>query len=137
MSQHIDTWRAGLPSPTRQDEVSPFRTEREAGNNSYERWFRMFRQAGSWLRKQNSLKRKNRRLRVSETVTLGDKRFVSLIEVDGHSFLIGGGAQGVSLLTTLPAVAAEASPATSPQGEEAIGGKPFDQVLGEAWKETA
>lgn len=45
---------------------------------------------------------KERRLRVKETVSLGDKRFVSLIEVDGRSLLIGGGAGSVSLLSALP-----------------------------------
>ena len=42
-----------------------------------------------------------RRLRVSETVSLGEKRFVSIVEVDGTSFLIGGGASNVTLLTSL------------------------------------
>ena len=44
---------------------------------------------------------KSRRMRVSETVSLGDKRFVSIVEVDGQSFLIGGGSSGVALLTSL------------------------------------
>jgi flagellar biogenesis protein FliO len=49
-----------------------------------------------------ALQRRSRRLRVTETVSLGDKRFVSILEVDGRSFLIGGGAGNVSLLSTLP-----------------------------------
>lgn len=44
---------------------------------------------------------KDRRMRVSETVNLGEKRFVSLIEIDGVSLLIGGGSGGVQLLTQL------------------------------------
>ena len=80
-----------------------------------------------WLQNQGRLKvlqGKHRRLRVSETVSLGEKRFVSIVEVDGTSFLIGGGTAGVSLLTQL---------------ENKAGPQPFGSVLGEAWqkKETA
>jgi hypothetical protein len=39
-----------------------------------------------------------KRLRVSETVSLGEKRFVALVNVEGREFLVGGGASGVSLL---------------------------------------
>lgn len=44
---------------------------------------------------------KTRRMRVSETVNLGEKRFVSLVEIDGVSLLIGGGSGNVQLLTQL------------------------------------
>lgn len=59
---------------------------------------------GRWLRclgLSRVLQAKTRRMRVSETVSLGEKRFVSIIEVDGISFLVGGGAGSVSLLTQL------------------------------------
>jgi Flagellar biosynthesis protein, FliO len=39
-----------------------------------------------------------KRLRVAETVSLGEKRFVAILNVDGCDFLIGGGTAGVSLL---------------------------------------
>jgi flagellar biogenesis protein FliO len=42
-----------------------------------------------------------RRLRVAETMSLGEKRFVSIVSVDGREFLIGGGTSGVSLLAQL------------------------------------
>ena len=42
-----------------------------------------------------------RRLTVSDTVALGEKRFVALLKIDGQEFLIGGGSGGVSLLATL------------------------------------
>jgi len=35
------------------------------------------------------------------TVSLGEKRFVAVIQVDGVQFLIGGGATGVALLAQL------------------------------------
>ncbi|MGA9673390.1 MAG: flagellar biosynthetic protein FliO [Terracidiphilus sp.] len=53
--------------------------------------------AWSWLHTKYTISA-NKRLRLAETVSLGDKRFVSLVTVDGREFLIGGGASGVSLL---------------------------------------
>ena len=55
---------------------------------------------------------KSRRLKVCETVSLGEKRFVSIVEVDGVSLLVGGGSGSVSLLTPLQ----EKSAALSFQG---------------------
>lgn len=61
--------------------------------------------AWKWLRQRGKLgvfAQRNRRLRLSETVPLGEKRFVSLIEVDNISFLIGSSPQSVTLLAQLP-----------------------------------
>jgi hypothetical protein len=52
----------------------------------------------SWLNGSNSA---TKRLRVLETVALGDKRLVAVIQADGRRFLVGGGSSGVSLLTAL------------------------------------
>lgn len=57
-----------------------------------------------WLNKRNALGPK--KLRLMETVSLGEKRFVAVIEVDGQRLLIGGGASGVSLLRSLENVPA-------------------------------
>ena len=65
------------------------------------------------------LQPKPRRLRVSETVSLGDKRFVSIVEVDGVSFLIGGGTATVSLLT--------------PLGDKPVG-RSFQGAMDTAWQ---
>ena len=56
---------------------------------------------------------KGRRMRVSETVNLGEKRFVSLVEIDGVSLVIGGGSGNVQLLTQLK----EGTPSHSFQSE--------------------
>jgi len=56
--------------------------------------------AWSWLHSKYALSA-TRRLRVSETVSLGEKRFVALVCVEGREFLIGGGSAGVSLLSAL------------------------------------
>lgn len=57
-----------------------------------------------WIRSQvNGLaaRQRTRRLRVSETISLGEKRFVSILEVDGEQLLIGGGAENLVLLAKL------------------------------------
>jgi hypothetical protein len=54
----------------------------------------------TWLKKNNKFT-VTKQMRVAETISLGEKRFVSVIHVDGQKFLIGGGAQGVTLLTQL------------------------------------
>lgn len=46
-----------------------------------------------------------RRLRVAETVSLGEKRFVSILQVDGEQFLVGGSSSNVVLLAKLEAKA--------------------------------
>lgn len=56
--------------------------------------------AWRWLQKQNTFSAK-KQLRVCETVSLGEKRFVAVVQIDGQKFLIGGGASGVSLLAEL------------------------------------
>jgi hypothetical protein len=56
--------------------------------------------AWSWFRSRYKLT-SVKRLRLSETLPLGEKRFVALVSVEGREFLIGGGATGVSLLAQL------------------------------------
>ena len=71
-----------------------------------------------WLRTMWTpvlLKRQAKRLRLTETVSLGEKRFVAILQVDGSSFLIGGGSAGVSLLKQL-----EPDPPSSPCFETAL-----------------
>ncbi|HUZ94105.1 MAG TPA: flagellar biosynthetic protein FliO [Edaphobacter sp.] len=56
--------------------------------------------AWRWLQKQQAFSAK-KQLRVCETVSLGEKRFVALVQIESQRFLIGGGASGVSLLAEL------------------------------------
>jgi len=56
--------------------------------------------AWSWLQKNHKFS-SVKQLRVAETVALGEKRFVALVQVGEQKFLIGGGTSGVSLLTQL------------------------------------
>jgi hypothetical protein len=58
-----------------------------------------FMRAMSWINRRTLSNAKQ--LRVTETVSLGEKRFVAVVHVEGRKFLIGGGASAVSLLTQL------------------------------------
>lgn len=60
--------------------------------------------AWKWLQRSRSFSAA-KQLRVSDTVSLGEKRFVAVVHVEGRRFLIGGGASGVSLLTPLDTAA--------------------------------
>ena len=54
-----------------------------------------------WLAHKRSLQLAAKRLRVAETIQLGEKRFVSILQVDGAQYLIGGAAGNVQLLAVL------------------------------------
>jgi flagellar biogenesis protein FliO len=54
-----------------------------------------------WLVSKRTQQLAARRLRVAETISLGEKRFISILQVDGAQFLIGGAAGSVSLLAIL------------------------------------
>ena len=58
--------------------------------------------AWEWLQSRN-VARSSRRLRVAETVSLGEKRFVAVVQVDGRHFLLAGGPTNVVLLAQLDA----------------------------------
>ena len=77
------------------------------------------RKIWTWLKAKRALQLRSKRLTVTETVSLGDKRFVSIVRVDDQHYLIGGSASGVALLTDLP---------ERPQEPEAFG-----TILGESW----
>lgn len=57
----------------------------------------------SWSCLQQRLKSQQakKRLRVCETVSLGEKRFIAVIQVDGEQFLVGGSSSSVSTLAHL------------------------------------
>jgi hypothetical protein len=57
--------------------------------------------AWKWIVQKRTQQLATRRLRVAETVSLGEKRFVSIVQVDGTQFLVGGAAGSVSLLAVL------------------------------------
>lgn len=57
--------------------------------------------AWNWICTRQAGRASARRLQVATTVSLGEKRFLAVIQVDGRQFLIGGGATNVALLAQL------------------------------------
>jgi flagellar biogenesis protein FliO len=45
--------------------------------------------------------RRSRRLRVCETLSLGERRFLAIVEFDQEEFLVGGGGNSLELLARL------------------------------------
>jgi len=58
-------------------------------------------QGWSWMQQKMRASRGKKRLRVCESVSLGEKRFVAVIQIDGEQFLVGGSASSVSTLAHL------------------------------------
>jgi flagellar biogenesis protein FliO len=59
--------------------------------------------------------RKARRLRVCETLALGERRFLAVIEFDRQEFLVGGSANSVVLLARLHEGAVIPEPSLPPE----------------------
>jgi len=57
--------------------------------------------AWRWIRDRQVARTSTKRLQVTSTVSLGEKRFVAVVQVDGQQYLIGGGASNVALLAQL------------------------------------
>jgi flagellar biogenesis protein FliO len=72
--------------------------------------------ASLWLRLRAALagvkiQRRQRRLRLCETLSLGDKRLIALVEYENQRFLVAATPQHISLLQSLgPASDADAVP---------------------------
>jgi flagellar biogenesis protein FliO len=82
------------PLPVLADEVSLSTVRSHAG---------LFSRAWGWLRARQVAQSSSRRLRVAETVSLGEKRFVAVVQVDGRHFLLAGGPTNIVLLAQLDA----------------------------------
>jgi flagellar biogenesis protein FliO len=57
--------------------------------------------AWKWMQGRQLARSNTRRLRVAETVSLGEKRFVAVVQVDGRHFLLAGGPTNIALLAQL------------------------------------
>jgi hypothetical protein len=98
LSECMDGWDVGKTAQFGGVTTRPAnRSERKAGTGSR---LAGLTRAFSWLQSKYAMTA-TKRLRVSETVSLGEKRFVALVTVEGREFLIGGGSAGVSLLAQL------------------------------------
>ncbi len=65
---------------------------------------RIFSRGWKFLQAKRKIKSSPKRLRLTETISLGERRFVAVVQVDKCRFLIGGSATNVTLLTELEAV---------------------------------
>jgi hypothetical protein len=54
-----------------------------------------------WICIQQTARSNCKRLHVAESVSLGEKRFVAVVHVDGLQFLVGGSANSMALLAQL------------------------------------
>jgi flagellar biogenesis protein FliO len=54
-----------------------------------------------WIMQRVKVQQARKNLRVCESVSLGEKRFVAVVQIDSERFLIGGSSSSVSLLTRL------------------------------------
>ena len=59
-------------------------------------WSRLRRLLPAW-----QVRRAARQLRVCESLSLGEKRLIAVVQYDKQKFLIGGGTQSVTLLARL------------------------------------
>jgi hypothetical protein len=55
----------------------------------------------NWAQEKFRSHQVRKRLRVCETVSLGEKRFLAVVQVDGEQFLVGGSSSSVSTLAHL------------------------------------
>lgn len=54
-----------------------------------------------WLMEKQRAHSQSKTLKLEETLSLGQKRFVAVIQVNGERYLVGGGATDVALLAKL------------------------------------
>lgn len=81
--------------------VSAKTVETPAGQPWARGFLYLLQQNWLWVKRHIKVRRVKKRLRVCETVSLGDKRFVAVIQVDGEEFLVGGASNSVSTLARL------------------------------------
>ncbi|HVM94596.1 MAG TPA: flagellar biosynthetic protein FliO [Terriglobales bacterium] len=60
---------------------------------------------------------RQKRLALLESVALGDRRFVSVIQFEGRRFLVGSAPSAVTLLAHLPDAGASSASGAAAQGE--------------------
>jgi len=63
-------------------------------------WELALKRAWLWARRA-AKSRRTRRLRVCETLSLGERRFLAVIEFDRQEFLVGGSGNSLQLLARL------------------------------------
>ncbi len=88
-------------APKRQKWQLRVRILRSHGENPIVQFREGLRKALRWMQERREAQIAAKRLRVCETVSLGEKRFLALVQVDGKQFLVGGAPNSVSMLAAL------------------------------------
>ncbi len=97
----MKTPRSSKSKPIRGD-ASPFPVlTAEASLSTLRSHTGLLSRAWGWLQARQVVRSSTRRLRVAETVSLGEKRFVAVVQVDGRHFLLAGGPTNIALLAQL------------------------------------
>jgi hypothetical protein len=73
----------------------------EAASTPAGRLPQILKTAWNWIQERLQSQQPRKRLRVCETVSLGEKRFIAVVQVDGEQFLVGGSSNSVSTLAHL------------------------------------
>jgi flagellar biogenesis protein FliO len=99
----MKTLRSSKPNPiTGEASPSPV-LAREGSLSTLRSHTGLLSRAWGWLHALSGARSSTRRLRVAETVSLGEKRFVAVVQVDGRHFLLAGGPSNIVLLAQLDA----------------------------------
>jgi hypothetical protein len=97
VNQPAGAWSVSFPSKSFKTRSS---RSRASACVPQKRFGGLLTRAWSWLHAKYT-SNASKRLVLSETVSLGEKRFVALVSVEGREFLIGGSGSSVSLLAKL------------------------------------
>lgn len=96
MTGEAKSRREWLPGAPDIRDLSAYRSL-AAFRKAFNRAFNHIRRLGNGVLSVHN----SRRLKVLETVSLGEKRFVSILQIDGEEFLLGGSASSVVVLAKL------------------------------------
>jgi flagellar biogenesis protein FliO len=96
----MKTSRSKTPMPTARTLSFPVLTE-EASLSTLRAPTGLLSRVWGWIRERRDTRSSSRRLRIAETVSLGEKRFVAVVQVDGRHFLLAGGPTNIALLAQL------------------------------------
>jgi flagellar biogenesis protein FliO len=99
----MKTTHSGKSNPIKGDALPLSALDAEASLSALRSHTGLLSRVRAWLQARQLARSGSRRLRVAETVSLGEKRFVAVVQVDGRHFLLAGGPTNIVLLAQLDA----------------------------------
>jgi flagellar protein FliO/FliZ len=73
----------------------------QVGQNLFTKLSEIWQRTSAWTKRHVAVRQRRKRLKVCESVSLGEKRFVAVIQVDGQQFLVGGASNSIAMLAQL------------------------------------